>query len=64
VTAQEVIAAIERDGWAVARKGPGSHLQFRHPVKRGTVTVAVHPGDIPIGTLKSIERQAGIPLRK
>jgi len=64
MTAREVIAALKEDGWSVVRKGPGSHLQFRHPTKRGTVTVPVHAGDIPLGTLKSIERVAGIPLRK
>jgi predicted RNA binding protein YcfA (HicA-like mRNA interferase family) len=43
----------------VAQKG--SHRQFRHPRKPGKVTV---PGnlsdDIPIGTYKSILRQAGL----
>jgi len=24
----------------------------------------MHPGDLPIGTLKSIEKQAGIQLRR
>jgi predicted RNA binding protein YcfA (HicA-like mRNA interferase family) len=37
----------------------GSHRQFRHPVKSGTVTVAGKAGvDIPIGTLKNILKQA------
>jgi predicted RNA binding protein YcfA (HicA-like mRNA interferase family) len=44
-----------------ARKG--NHIHFKHPVKVGRVTVP-HPNrDLPIGTPKSIERQAQIKLR-
>jgi predicted RNA binding protein YcfA (HicA-like mRNA interferase family) len=45
----------------VARKG--SHAQFTHPTKKGRVTVPHPKKDIPLGTLVSIERQAGIKLR-
>jgi predicted RNA binding protein YcfA (HicA-like mRNA interferase family) len=39
----------------------GSHRQFRHPKKKGTVTIAGHPNvDVPIGTLKRIFEQAQI----
>ncbi|MCZ7643477.1 MAG: type II toxin-antitoxin system HicA family toxin [Pseudorhodoplanes sp.] len=59
---REVIAALEKDGWReVARKG--SHVQFKHPTKAGRVTVPHPERDIPVGTLKSIERQSGIKLR-
>jgi len=38
-------------------------VQFKHPTKPGRVTV-VHPiKDIPLGTLRSMEKQAGIELR-
>ena len=40
----------------------GSHLQLVHPKKKGKVTVPVHSGDIPKGTLNSILRQAGLKL--
>jgi predicted RNA binding protein YcfA (HicA-like mRNA interferase family) len=41
----------------------GSHQQFKHPEKKGRVTV-VHPRkDCPTGTLKSIEKQSGLDLR-
>jgi predicted RNA binding protein YcfA (HicA-like mRNA interferase family) len=51
---------IERDGWAQVRQ-KGSHRQFHHPNKPGTVTVAGHPSDeVPPGTLKNIMKQAGI----
>ncbi len=57
-----IIAALRADDWyQVAQKG--SHVQFKHPTKPGRVTV-VHPiKDIPLGTLRSIEKQAGIRLR-
>ncbi len=58
----EVIAALKADGWReVARKG--SHAQFKHPTKPGRVTVPHPRKDIATGTLRSIERQAGIRLR-
>ncbi|WP_184653366.1 type II toxin-antitoxin system HicA family toxin [Rhizobium soli] len=58
----DIISALKADGWyEVARKG--SHVQFKHPRKLGRVTVP-HPNrDIPVGTLKSIEKQAGLNLR-
>lgn len=55
---REVIALLEEDGWFLV-KTKGSHRQFKHPTKPGKVTVSGKPSvDIPIGTLKSILRQA------
>lgn len=49
------------DGWVeVARKG--SHVQLRHPTKPGRVTVPHPRRDLPVGTLRSIERQARLRL--
>ena len=45
----------------VVRKG--SHAQFKHPAKPGRVTVPHPKRDLPIKTLKSIERQSGLKLR-
>jgi len=39
------------------------HVQFKHPTKKGRVTVPQPERDIPIGTLKSIEKQSGLRLR-
>ncbi len=51
---------LEEDGWVLART-KGSHRQFRHPTKPGTVTVAGKPSvDVPPGTLNSIFKQAGL----
>jgi predicted RNA binding protein YcfA (HicA-like mRNA interferase family) len=60
----EMIKTIEADGWFLARI-KGSHRQFHHPVKPGTVTVSGKLStDLPIGTERSILRQAGISGRK
>jgi predicted RNA binding protein YcfA (HicA-like mRNA interferase family) len=40
----------------------GSHHHFKHPSKPGLVTVKHPAKDIPIGTLKSIEKQSGVKL--
>ena len=56
----EVMKLLENDGWAQVRMR-GSHRQFRHSSKPGTVTVAGKPStDIPPGTLASILKQAGL----
>ena len=56
---REVIRALRADGWQVVRVS-GSHHQFRHPEKSGTVTVPHPVRDLRVGTLKAIERQAGL----
>jgi predicted RNA binding protein YcfA (HicA-like mRNA interferase family) len=59
---REIIRRLERDGWfEVAHVG--SHKQFKHPGKPGRVTVPAPRKDVPLGTLRSIEKQAGIRLR-
>jgi predicted RNA binding protein YcfA (HicA-like mRNA interferase family) len=57
---REVIRLLQQDGWSHVRTR-GSHRQFQHPVKPGTVTVAGKLGvDIPTGTLNSILRSSGL----
>ncbi|HXA15579.1 MAG TPA: type II toxin-antitoxin system HicA family toxin [Thermoanaerobaculia bacterium] len=57
---REVVAILENDGWSLVRTR-GSHRQFRHGSKPGTVTVAGKASiDIPPGTLSSILKQAGL----
>lgn len=57
---KELIYLLEIDGWVQVRM-KGSHRQFRHSSKTGTVTVAGKPStDIPPGTLASILKQAGL----
>lgn len=56
---REIIKMLLADGWYVARKR-GSHRQFRHNQKPGTVTVNAQPGDtLDQELLNSIFKQAG-----
>ena len=49
---------LEEDRWYFVET-KGSHRQFRHPTKKGRVTVP-HPNkDLPRGTVASIYKQAG-----
>jgi predicted RNA binding protein YcfA (HicA-like mRNA interferase family) len=58
VKVRDILKLLRQDGWEHVRT-KGSHRQFRHPEKPGTVTVAGKPGvEIPIGTLKNIFKQA------
>lgn len=57
---KELIKLIEADGWYHART-KGSHRQFHHKTKPGTVTIAGKPNvDVTPGILKSVFKQAGL----
>ncbi|GAA0582071.1 type II toxin-antitoxin system HicA family toxin [Caenispirillum bisanense] len=59
---REVIRRLEADGWVLARV-KGSHHHYVHPVKPGITTVPHPKKDLKVGTLRSIEKQAGLSLR-
>lgn len=57
---KELLALIEADGWFQVRQR-GSHRQYHHPSKAGTVTVSGKPNvEVPPGTLSSVLKQAGL----
>jgi len=57
---REAIKLIEEHGWYLARTR-GSHRQYKHPEKRGLVTIAGKPGDeLAPGTRNSILKQADL----
>lgn len=58
---KEILKILQKDGWYQVRQ-KGSHRQFHHPVKKGTVTVANHGDNKEIHpkTLKTILHQAGL----
>jgi len=57
---KQLITLIEADGWLRVRQ-KGSHRQFHHPTKSGTVTVSGKPNvDVPPGTLNNVLKQAGL----
>lgn len=62
MNSREVIRQLKKDGWYEVNQ-VGSHKQFKHPAKKGRATVPHPKRDIPAGTLKSIEKQAGIKLK-
>jgi predicted RNA binding protein YcfA (HicA-like mRNA interferase family) len=62
MSSREVIRQLVDDGWYEVAQ-VGSHVQFKHATKVGRVTVPHPKRDLPIGTLKSIEKKAGINLR-
>ncbi len=61
---RDIIAEVGADGWVLDHT-TGSHRQFKHPSKPGTVTIPGHPNqDLAKGTVSSIRRQAGITEKK
>lgn len=56
---REMIKLVEDDGWVWVATS-GSHRQYKHPTKRGRVTIKHPDSDIPIKTIKSILSQAGL----
>lgn len=56
----EIIKLIERDGWYHARQ-KGSHQQYKHPSKKGLVTINGKLSDDLTHFLEnSILKQAGL----
>lgn len=59
LSSREIVQRLRRDGWYLARENKG-HQQWKHPNKPGARVTVDHPvKDIPIGTLRSVFRQAG-----
>ena len=59
MNSKEIIKRLEKDGWVkVAQRG--SHIQFKHPIKKGRVTVPHPKKEMPLGTYKSIFKQADL----
>jgi predicted RNA binding protein YcfA (HicA-like mRNA interferase family) len=56
----DVVRQLRAEGWVEIVR-VGSHRQFKHPERSGRVTVSGSDGlDIPLGTLRSVYRQAGL----
>jgi mRNA interferase HicA len=60
LNAKQVIIQLKDAGFLEASQS-GSHLKLFNPESRRTVIVPIHSNKIiPVGTLKSIEKQADI----
>lgn len=53
---RELSKIVEQDGWQKIRQR-GSHLQYKHPIKPGKVTI---PSEVTRNIELSVFRQAGI----
>jgi len=58
----EIMKILEKDGWYI-HNIRGSHHQFKHPFKPGKVTVPHPKSDLPVGTVRSILKQAAVNWR-
>lgn len=54
-----LIRKLEEHGWKLVRS-KGSHHQFKHPEYKHLITVPHPKKDLPIGTVKSILKTAGL----
>jgi len=58
-SSRQIISMLKSDGWYKVNS-EGSHHQFKHPTKKGRVTVKHPEKDLDIELIKSIERQSGL----
>ncbi|MFD0716162.1 type II toxin-antitoxin system HicA family toxin [Paenibacillus sp. GCM10027626] len=58
-SSRDMIATIEADGWYFV-EAAGSHHQFKHPTKKGKVTIPYPRKDLSFKTVQSILKQAGL----
>ena len=57
---RELEKMLKSDGWYEVSQ-EGSHHQYKHPTKKGKVTVPEHKGkDINMTVVKSVLKQAGL----
>jgi predicted RNA binding protein YcfA (HicA-like mRNA interferase family) len=58
IKVQELLRILRENGWYLVRQ-KGSHRQFHHPTKTGTVTIAGKASvELPPATLQSVLKQA------
>lgn len=60
-SSREILRILTEDGWYLVAT-VGDHHQFKHPTKKGKVTLTHPVKDLPIKTVKSILKQAGITI--
>ena len=60
---REIIRALERAGLRTLRTR-GSHVILNRADGQGIVVVPHPKRDVPLGTVKAIERQSGVKLRR
>lgn len=58
-SSKDVMKILLEDGW-VEINCVGDHHQFKHPTKKGKVTLRHPVKDLGVRDLKSIEKQSGL----
>lgn len=61
-SSKDVLKILKADDWYEVNC-VGDHHQFKHPTKPGRVTLTHPVKSVPVGTLKSIEKQAGVKFK-
>ncbi len=61
---RKIIQKLRRMGFEFDRQAAGSHEIWWNPITGKRTTVPNHPGDMPIGTLRAILKQAGVSVRE
>jgi predicted RNA binding protein YcfA (HicA-like mRNA interferase family) len=59
MTVREILKLLHGNGWFEYEQN-GSHIQLKHLIKKGRVTVPNHKGDLKKATVHSIRKQAGL----
>ena len=59
MSSSDVIRLLIDEGWLLDST-KGSHHHFKHPEKKGKVTVPHPKKDLPQGTVNAILKQAGL----
>lgn len=59
---RKILKSLKKDGWYIVNQ-EGSHIQMKHPTKKGRVTIPHPKKNMTTGTIISIEKQSGIRLR-
>ena len=60
-SSREIVKIITKDGLYEVNC-VGDHHQYKHPTKKGRLTIPHPKKDLPIGTVRSIFKQAGIKI--
>ncbi len=58
---RQVVTALEKAGFQVRRQ-TGSHVIMYKSDIRHPISIPLHPGDLPKGTLRAIIREAGLKV--
>ena len=56
---RKIMKALEKAGWELTRV-KGDHHIYKHPTRPGIVVLPHPKRDLPVGTLREIEKVSGL----